>query len=122
MANNSFGLMGQIPIKKSKKVIQDYLEYGPIVGDILQKLKQQIITKSINVKDISIYLDKISESELLDKFKDSVSFPFRCQTNGITSQEYGRAVCISIDDCIAHGGYTTESLDKPLSFFLHDYP
>jgi methionyl aminopeptidase len=95
-----------LPIKKSDKDIAHYLETGPIFGEILKEIYNNISQGKLkNAEEI-----RLEYRALINKtfFKDKLIpisheiYPFLIQKNsqGIT---FPYEICVSVNDCIAHG-------------------
>jgi len=94
-----------IPIQKSREYTNIYLsrakEFGQIVLDIYDKLQTQELKHGIEVEG---YFDSLMP---LEKYwwrttPHMYPFPFREATNP-SGLQFPSALCISINDCIAHG-------------------
>lgn len=99
-------IINNIPQKKSKDEINFYLYNGPKFGDILFQLYDLIKTKRIkNTHDTIIFFCK----KCREIFGYEIRFPFESTKNS-EGKEFDYPICISINNCIAHG-YSEESIE-----------
>lgn len=88
----------QIPIKKSSEEIKSYLKYGRVFGNHLQTIYNYLSRGSLLDSPAAVERYFIEESY---KYNKNIKFPFIYQQNQY-KEEYGDAVCISINDIVAH--------------------
>lgn len=94
-------LRPKIPIKKSKKDIELYLEYGPKFNNALLHMRY-IVEEGIEW-DIESKFKEFSKELLSNDEKiESFSYPFATQKNYL-DKEFGHAICVSVGNVVAHG-------------------
>ena len=88
----------QIPVKKSTGAMNVYKTEGPKFGEILKVLYDDLSNSCNYLEDLEqTFIRLCRESFGLD-----TSFPFKNQKNYI-KEPFNHAVCISINDILAHG-------------------
>lgn len=103
----------RLPVKKSKKDLELYLEYGAKFNKVLLYLRE-IVEEGISW-DIESKFKHFSKTILGNDNKiESFSYPFEYQKNYL-DQEFGYAVCVSVNDVIAHGQPTVLKLNDNVS-------
>lgn len=92
-------IINNIPQRKSKNEISFYLENGPKFGKILKELAELIQAKQItNTYDAIAFFYNTCRNV----FGYNITFPFDSIKNS-EDEEFDYPICISINDCIAHG-------------------
>lgn len=92
----------KLPIRKSKQDIEFYLKHGPIFGKILLNLYNGIINKEVDsMFDLEGEFHSLCIQEFnLEPGTEYLSFITQKNAYG---KEFGEAICVSINDCVAHG-------------------
>jgi len=90
-----------LPIKKSEEEILLYMKYGKKFNEILLHLK--VLVEEGIEWDLEKKFTEISE-DILSNQDDikSISYPFKHQKNYL-GREFGHAICMSINNVVAHG-------------------
>ncbi|MHA2068557.1 MAG: hypothetical protein ACXABY_29700, partial [Candidatus Thorarchaeota archaeon] len=91
----------RFPIRKSQEEIQFYQKYGPVFGEVLQKLKAKVEEGKQNIEDL--FVQECHKTFL--KWEESIyipQFPFIEECNYL-DEKFGHAVCVSPNSSVAHG-------------------
>lgn len=98
----------KLPIKKSKEDIEFYKQNGPKFGKTLDYLYGCIEKRYVSRhKEIEELFHDCCKARFSGK--DEVSFPF-CSVKNYLDEEFGHSVCVSSNDCVAHGKEKTGNI------------
>jgi len=100
----------KLPIRKSKDEIEFYIKHGKTFGDILFELYTMVtegkLHTGLEIKNKFFSLVCNVRSPEWEK----LGWPFQLERNSL-GETYGKLICVSVNDTIAHGKPTDEPFE-----------